>query len=90
MADWFASGRIIDLVLALVALEIAALPWLLKLFNSSVQLSQLLPNIIAGAALMLALRFSLTDAPWIWISLAMLVALGAHLLDLILRIRADR
>ena len=88
MADWFASGRIIDLVLALVVLEVAALPWLLKGLNSSIKLSQLLPNIVAGMALMLALRFSLTDASWTWIALAMLLALAAHLTDLTLRIRA--
>ena len=90
MADWFASGRVIDLVLILVALEVAALPWLLRRLNSSVQLSQLLPNIIAGIALMLALRLSLTDAAWIWISMAMLIALCAHVTDLTLRIREGR
>ncbi len=87
MADWFASGRIVDLVLLLVAVEIAALPWLLQRLGSRLSVYQLLPNIIAGIALMLALRASLVDAAWPWISTALLVALAAHLGDLALRLR---
>ena len=86
MADWFASGRIVDLVLLLVAVEIGALPWLLRRLGSEVRLVQLLPNIVAGIALMLALRASLVGATWPWISIAMLVALAAHLADLALRL----
>ncbi len=90
MADWFASGRVIDLVLALVALEIIVLPWLLRKLGSRLSLTQLLPNIVAGMALMLALRASLAGAAWTWIALAMLAALLAHLIDLSLRLRAGR
>ncbi len=88
MADWFASGRVIDLVLLLVLLEILALPWLLRKFGSSLSVARLLPNITAGIALMLALRASLAGAPWMWMALALLAALAAHLTDLAMRIRA--
>lgn len=90
MADWFASGRVIDLVLLLVLLEIAALPWLLKHLGSPLGITQLLPNIVAGMTLMLAIRVSLTGGNWHWVALCMLGALGAHLLDLGLRLRAGR
>lgn len=87
MEELFASGRIIDLVLVLILLEVAALPWLLRQLGSPVTLKNLLPNILAGAALMLALRFSLTGFDWPWIAGAMLGALLAHLYDLIRRVR---
>lgn len=90
MSDWFASGRVIDLVLALVVLEVIALPWLLRKLGSPLGLLPLLPNILAGVALMLALRASLVDASWQWIALALLAALAAHLTDLGLRLCAGR
>jgi hypothetical protein len=31
---------------------------------------------------MLAVRFALTDAPWIWIATCLTAALGCHLVDL--------
>ena len=88
MGELFASGRIIDIVLALVAIEVAALPWILKRLGSPVALKSLLPNIAAGAALMLALRFSLTGFAWPWIAGAMSAALAAHLYDLRQRLQA--
>lgn len=87
MAELFASGRVIDLVLALVALEVFALPWLLRRLSAGVTLGMLLPNIAAGVALMLALRASLTDARWQWIALALFIALLAHLYDLYRRLQ---
>lgn len=82
MESLFASGRIIDLILVLVVLEIAALPWLLKRLASRTTLAELLPNILAGAALLLALRLSITGADWMWIGATLFAALLAHLLDL--------
>jgi hypothetical protein len=89
LAELFQSGRIIDLILLLVAAEIAALPWLLRRLGSTLTLTPLLPNILAGAALMLAVRMGLTGAHWIWIAAALGAALIAHLADLSLRLRAD-
>ncbi len=86
MGELFASGRIVDLVLLMVALEVAALPWLLKRTGSAARLSDLIPNIAAGAALLLALRLSLADAAWQWIGAAMFAALLAHLYDLTRRV----
>ena len=90
MAELFASGRIVDLVLLLVVLEVAALPWLLQRMGSRVRLGQLLPNIAAGAALFIALRLTISEASWHWVAVAMIAALLAHLVDLNQRIRANR
>ena len=90
MADLFTSGRIVDLVLLMVALEVACLPWLLNRLGSALKAWTLVPNIAAGAALLLALRLSLTDAPWPWIGAAMFSALLAHLYDLQRRLSPGR
>ena len=90
MAELFESGRIVDLVLLLVVLEVAALPWLLQRLGSSLRLAQLLPNIAAGAALFIALRLAISGAAWHWIAAAMIAALLAHLYDLNQRINPNR
>jgi hypothetical protein len=84
----FASGRIIDLILLLVALEITALPWLLNRLGSATRLADLLPNILAGAALLLAVRLSLAGSPWQWVGAALFAALLAHAWDLRRRLGA--
>ncbi|MEM0954448.1 MAG: hypothetical protein AAGI24_09935 [Pseudomonadota bacterium] len=87
MAELFASGRIIDLILLGIALEIALLPAALRHTGSKLLPRDLLPNIIAGACLMLAVRLSLTDAPWFNIALALLLALLAHIYELWRRLK---
>lgn len=82
MEGLFASGRIIDLILLLVAVEVAALPWLLKRLDNATRVQDLLPNILAGAALLIAVRLSLADSAWEWIGAALFAALLAHLWDL--------
>jgi len=91
LAALFESGRIIDLILALVAIEGAALILLRRRdprrgLTAGAALSLLAP----GAALMLAVRLALTDAHWRWIALALLAALIAHLADLVRRLEAER
>ncbi|MBY0611295.1 MAG: hypothetical protein K2P80_03840 [Beijerinckiaceae bacterium] len=87
MADWFASGRIIDIVLLLVALEALALAFWRRRSGRSPSGLAMLPNLLAGASLMLALRFALTGMSWVWIALMMVVSLIAHAFDLAARLR---
>ncbi|WP_036302544.1 hypothetical protein [Methylobacterium sp. 77] len=87
MATLFASGRIIDLILCLVALEAAALVvWRLRRGGRLV-LPPLLCNLGSGAALMLAIRAALTGADWITIAACLALSLMAHLAELRLRLR---
>ena len=87
MAELFDNGRIIDLILLLILVECVLLGvWRRR----ELLLSELLPNIVSGAALMLAVRLALVDARWEWISLSLLAALCAHLCDLGLRLRRSR
>jgi hypothetical protein len=85
LAAGFASGHIIDLILLLTALEaFAVLAWHYKT-GRGLAPAALLPNLLAGVFLMLALRAALVGAGWQWIALALTAAWVAHLLDLLRR-----
>lgn len=59
---------------------------LLGLYHRSTGLgpapADLLPNLLAGAMLLLALRLALSQSWWGWVALVLLLSLVAHLLDL--------
>lgn len=89
MAELFASGRIIDVILALVALEaLALLAWRVRRGRGP-SVAMLLSNLASGAALMVAVRAALTDAHWTIIASCLLAALGAHLTEMCFRFRVD-
>ena len=82
MADLFASGRIADFILALVALEAAGvLFWRLVSGRGPLPLP-FLCNLLSGAFLLLALRAGLDGSHWMWIALCLGGSLIAHLGDL--------
>ncbi|KAA2238105.1 hypothetical protein F0L46_07455 [Salinarimonas soli] len=88
LAGLFADGRIVDLVLLLVAAEAGAL-WLWRRRAArGPTWADLLPNLLAGAFLLLALRAALAGMPWIWIAAPLTGALLAHLADLARRFGA--
>jgi hypothetical protein len=78
----FASARIVDLILVLVAIEAAALLAYGRATGRGVPPSGLLPNLLSGALLLLALRCALAGTAWEWMALSLGAALVAHLLDL--------
>ncbi len=88
MAGFFASGQAIDLVLCVMALEAGVLTWLYRRRGIGVAPRVLWPMLIAGAALLLALRAALTGAGWVLLAGLLLAALAAHLFDLAGRWRA--
>jgi hypothetical protein len=82
MAELFASGRLVDLVLIIVAIEAVCLVLYWRFTARGVSPGDLLPNLFAGAFLLLALRFSLGGAGW-QLCCGSLAAAGlAHLVDL--------
>lgn len=85
MAELFASGRVVDLVLVLMVLEGLVLAGLWQRRGQGVPPLRLGVNLAAGAAMLLALRGALTGVSWVWIWLPLLAALIAHGLDLALR-----
>jgi hypothetical protein len=87
MADLFASGRLVDFILVVVVLEAAALILYWMRGRGGVAPFDLLPNLCAGAFLLLALRVTLTGDGWM-IAGGCLAAAGlAHLTDVYRRWR---
>ncbi|MEL6375342.1 MAG: hypothetical protein AAFR04_15400 [Pseudomonadota bacterium] len=81
------SGRIADLILALLALELLALAVYRWRGGLRLRMRDVVPNTLSGASLVLALRVALTDGP-VWALAAwLLAAFAAHLTDLALRAR---
>lgn len=78
----FESGRIVDLLVVLMALEAALLWFYRRITGHGVPLFGLLANLAAGACLLMALRVALTHAGWEMTILWLLVALVAHATDL--------
>jgi hypothetical protein len=85
MSEFIASGRAADLILIIVLIEAIALGLLHRLTGRGVGVVQLLPGLVAGAKLVLALRCALTGAGAAWIALWLVGGLIAHLTDLRLR-----
>jgi hypothetical protein len=79
MAALFASGRIVDAILVLVVLETGVLLLCRR--------TDLLATLLAGLALMAAVRLAIAGADWRWLALALLAALVAHAFDLARRWR---
>lgn len=87
MADLFASGRLIDLILIVVVVEAAILLLVWRYGRRGVAPGDLLPNLCAGAFLLLAFRVTLGGGGWM-LACGCLAAAGvAHLIDVIRRWR---
>ena len=82
MSALFASGRIVDLILLLVLAEAVGLGLLRRATGQGPPPAALLPDLAAGACLLLALRFALRGAAWPVVAACLLGSLVAHLADL--------
>jgi sugar phosphate permease len=88
MEALFASGRVVDIALMLMALEAAGLWAYRHARGRQFPLADLAWNLAAGACLLLALRAALTGAGWPWIALFLTAALIAHIGDFRRRLTA--
>jgi hypothetical protein len=82
MAELFASGRLVDLILVVVAIEAAILTMYWSRVRRGVAPFDLLPNLCAGLFLLLALRVTLAGGGWVMASACLAAAGLAHLADL--------
>jgi len=82
MAQLFASGRIADLILAVLAVQCLALALWHRRTGRGVPPAELLGFALAGACLLLALRAALTGAAWPGIALWLALAGAAQVYDL--------
>ena len=86
MEHWYASGALVDGVIALTTLELLALWVFHKRTGRGLAPFDYLLNGLAGLALMVALRGALTPQ-WGLVALGLLAAGAAHYADLLLRMR---
>lgn len=75
-------ARIVALILILTAAEAAVLAWLWRRRGRGVPPAALIPNLLAGASLLLAAYAALTGAGDLWVLAALLAAGLCHLADL--------
>ena len=87
MADLFASGHLVDLILVVVVIEASALLLYWARARRGIAPLDLLPNLCAGAFLLLALRATLAGSGWMIASLCLSAAGLAHLTDVYRRWR---
>ncbi|MBB4284365.1 hypothetical protein [Roseospira goensis] len=90
LADLYTSGRVADLLVALIALEALGLAWLHRRAGRPGLPWGLLVNLATGAALVLALGAALRGAAWPVIGGWLVAALVGHGVDVALRWRAGR
>jgi len=86
----FTSGRIVDIALALMALEMAGLWMVARVRNRAFPFADLAWNVAAGASLLIALRAALTGAGWPWLALFLTAALVAHIGDVRRRLTSSQ
>jgi hypothetical protein len=82
LAELFASGRVVDLILAFLAIEAIALIGYAKRTGRGIAPASLFTNLLAGGFLLLSLRSALVAAAWMWTASFLAAALLAHLADL--------
>ena len=82
MVELFASGRLVDLILLVVVLEAGFLLLYWRRVRRGIAPLDLLPNLCAGAFLLLALRTTLGGGGWMSASLCLASSGAAHLIDL--------
>jgi hypothetical protein len=86
--EFFLSGRAIDVVLGVLALEAVVL--LATRARHGLGPLDVLGQLLAGALLLVALRCALTGASVLWIAALLTAALPVSLYDLLRRVRAGR
>ncbi|MEQ1718591.1 MAG: hypothetical protein ABL907_21835 [Hyphomicrobium sp.] len=88
MESLFASGRIADLIVGLMLAEGVILTLVFRGSQNGLKPALIWSNLIAGAALVLALRSALTGNGWQWTALWLAAALVGHAIDLLVRWRS--
>lgn len=76
MGEFFASGRAVDVVLVVLAVEAV---WLKLRGNGW---AEILPALLPAVLMMIALRSALTGMAWPFVSIPLALAFPVHLYDL--------
>lgn len=87
MSQLFATDRIADLILLVIAIEGGVLLAYWRLTGRGVAPSEFMLNLLSGFCLALALRSALMGAWWGWTTASLALAGLAHAIDLTVRWR---
>jgi hypothetical protein len=87
MEDLFASGRLIDVALVVLALEVVVLLASRTFTRVGIQPLDLIGQLLAGALLLLAVRCAVTRVDYRWTLVLLSASFPAHAFDLIRRSR---
>ncbi|MDX2288126.1 MAG: hypothetical protein NW217_04815 [Hyphomicrobiaceae bacterium] len=87
MVELFSSGRVADVILAVMVIEAIVLGGRALRGAKGPGLIEILANLASGACLVLALRMALTGEPPQVIGLFLMGSFAAHLVDLWYRLR---
>ncbi len=87
MSELLASGRVIDLALVVIGLELLALIALRNRAASGLRPIDMVGQLLAGALLLLALRVALTGGNVWWIAGFLTASFPAHVFDVARRLR---
>ena len=82
LAQFFSSGRAVDLAIAITVIEAMALAAYHQRTGRGLAPKQYVLNVISGLCLMLALRFALTGSTWLWVALSLSTSGVIHALDM--------
>lgn len=85
LEDLITSGRIVDIMIAFVIIEVVVLLAYERVSGRGVAPYALLVNVGAGGSLMLALRAVYSEADWTIVAACLVAALVFHTLDIIQR-----
>jgi hypothetical protein len=82
MIEFLAGAHAVDLILAIVAAECVALTLYWHMTRRGIAPAKLMPNLLAGALLLLALRLALSGYAWPWYTACLAAAGIANVADL--------
>lgn len=82
MQDFFNSGRVADVILAVMIVEALLLLVYRKATGRGMAPADVASMLLAGACVVLALRAALTGSHWPVVASFLIAALAAHLTDL--------
>lgn len=85
MHEIFSGTLLIDIVITVTLVEWGVLSWWHRRTGRGIPMSELRATLLAGLYLMLALRASMTAAPWYVVALLLLAAGLTHASDLLRR-----
>lgn len=80
MARLFATGRVADLIISFMLVEMVILTIVYRRTGRGVPPSELAPSLAAGMALVFALRAALAGSSWPLVAMWLILALVAHVL----------